>query len=136
MGIYYTARAIVGFRFSTKRFYSEEDRPACDHATNGAKFCPTCGTRVGTRRQRLWLDEYDELRELLEELPAGYVWEEDDHAEAIWVGAGISAERDSHANRDVPDPAEVLGTVSGALADVMHLIDLGPCRLWVTHIGR
>lgn len=136
MGIYYTAKAIVGFRFSIKRFYREEDRPSCDHATLGAKFCPTCGTRVGTSRQRVWLDEYDELRELLEELPPGYIWEEDEYGDTIWVGAGISAQRDSHAHRDLPDPGEVLSTVSGTLADVMPLIDLGPCRLWVTHIGR
>lgn len=136
MGIYYTARAIVGFRFSLARFYRDEQRPSCPHDTQGARFCPTCGTRVGMTTQRTWLDEREELRELLEDLPRGYAWEEDEYEQVIWVGAGASADRDQSASCEMPDPDEVRRVVSGTLADVMHLIDLGPCRLWVTNIGH
>jgi hypothetical protein len=89
MGIYYTARTIIGYRLAPNRFDSTVV-PNCPHGiADDAKFCPVCGKAKGTRVKETMRPAWEAFRyQFLEmQLPDHIVFEDDfENENHFWIG--------------------------------------------------
>lgn len=139
MGIYYTANAILGFKIDLSNMYETETVRSCNHETGSAKFCPQCGERVKTSTEKTRSDLYDAITEKFWEgdLPNGIVWEIDEHKDQLYVGYGVSADRDEVKSCVIPSQEVITAFVAECFADVEGFVpDLSNFKLYVTCIGR
>jgi hypothetical protein len=139
MGVYYTAKAMIGFKASLKKFYEETEKTSCDHNPGAVKFCPDCGKEVKTYKRVYEIAEGEVLRyEILEALPDGYVYEinEIDDDIVLFVGYGMAADEDEVKFSNIPDFETVKATIATRLKSMENLLELEKFGLWLTNVGR
>ncbi len=107
MGTWYTSYTIIGYRVKPNKKKVEEKTTTsnCEHnPPSDAKFCPTCGVKVGKVVNRCMTDAWEEFYAFSteEKLPANMRIE---HAEAddyiFWVGYGNSSDREDERGQRI-----------------------------------
>lgn len=110
MGTYYTAVAMIGYKFNTDKFVEHGVRNQCDHTEAvGKTFCPVCGKKVETiktsSREKFW--EFQD--NFLDQLPNDLDYTTDYDGQNHFVG--VCVKNDEHGTgkvlNNVPDAATV-----------------------------
>ena len=60
MGADFSAVMAIGYKIDRSDLYTEKQVPACGCGVDfeGAKFCPECGTKVGTKTKKVPVQVY------------------------------------------------------------------------------
>jgi hypothetical protein len=92
VGTSYEATTVIGYKISIANTMIERTEPNCSHdIPDGAKHCPECGKKVGTRKVRHRKDQWDEFTDgFVNHLPDGFVCQHlyDYDGDEIWFGYG------------------------------------------------
>lgn len=144
MGVYYSAKTIIGYEVRGFHRFNENIVQNCGHnPPSNAQFCPTCGKKVGTHTERETREHWDIFQDAMEEkLPHGLVYEQDfEYSDAFWIGYGSSSIKPGESGMVKVRPFDEIKTLTLALLEPhikagLFTLDENNFGIWTIHLGR